>query len=498
MFARNAAQPPVDWANVTAPLTTPQSGRSVSIFSPAYRISTLGIIILMTIIAFEAMAVATALPTAASDLNGLASYGWSFTGFLVASVVGMVTSGMYSDSRGPRVPLLIGLLLFTVGLLLGSAAGVMLVLVAARVVQGLAVGLLITAMYVVMGEAYPDVIRPKIFAALSSAWIVPGLVGPVIAGWVTEHLSWRWVFGGLAPFVVVGGLLMLPSLRQLRSHSASGPQRLRARSRRIGYAVLTAFGIAGIANIGESQRPWSIASAVIGVGMLVIGLRVLLPAGTTTFAAGVPAAVAFRGVLAGIFFGMEVIVPLTLKVQHHYSPTLAGLPLMLSAVTWALGSQVQSRSRTLSRRFLVGCGLALMAVAGGGMAVTASAAVPGWTAFVAWPIAGLGAGFALTTTSVAMLEFTNDADRGSDSASLQLADSTASALCTAFAGALVASAAHGTLSYGSGLSTVFLGMSALALLAITRASRLRPAGGGVGRVAPARSTSGVGQVEPAP
>ena len=89
-------------------------------------------------------------------------------------------------------------------------------LIAARVVQGLAVGLLITAMYVVMGEVYPDQVRPRMFAALATSWVVPGLVGPVVAGWVTEQLSWRWVFGGLAPFAALGGLLLLPSLRQLR------------------------------------------------------------------------------------------------------------------------------------------------------------------------------------------------------------------------------------------------------------------------------------------
>ena len=94
-----------------------------SIFGARYRVSTLGILILMTIIAFEAMAVATALPTAARSLHGLASYGWAFTGFLVASIVGMVASGMRSDAHGPRLPLLVGLPLFIAGLVLASAAG---------------------------------------------------------------------------------------------------------------------------------------------------------------------------------------------------------------------------------------------------------------------------------------------------------------------------------------------------------------------------------------
>jgi MFS family permease len=465
---------------VTAEPNLSSSGRSDSIFSPRYRITTLGILILMTIIAFEAMAVATALPTAARSLHGLAAYGWSFTGFLVASVVGMVASGMYSDQRGPRMPLLVGLALFIAGLALGGVANAMWVLVAARTVQGIAVGLLITAMYVVMGEVYADQIRPRIFAALASAWIVPGLIGPVISGWITEHLSWRWVFGGLAPFVALGGLMLVPSLRHLRTHTSHGAL---ADPRRIGFAVLAAAGIAAVANVGEHQSAANIAIALVGVVGMVVGLRRLLPKGTVTFRAGVPAAVAFRGVLAGIFFGMEAIVPLTLTVQHHYSPTLSGMPLMLTAVSWAIGSNIQGRLKHANWPLLVATGLCLMGVAGVGMALVGSRAVPGWGAFIAWPIAGLGAGFGLTSASVALLEFTNDADRGSDSAALQLSDSLMSALCTSLSGAFVAAAAHGRISYGVGFATVYLAMAAVGVVAIARAARLRGAAISVGEVA---------------
>jgi MFS family permease len=448
--------------------------RDRTIFAPAYRITTLGILILMTIIAFEALAVATALPTAARSLHGLASYGWAFTGFLVTSVVGMVVSGMYSDLHGARRPLLAGLLLFVTGLLVGSAAGSMLVLVAARFVQGLAVGLLITAMYVVVGEVYDDQLRPRIFAALAGAWIVPGLVGPMLAGWVTEELSWRWVFGGLSPFVVLGGVLILPSLRQLRGSVGTG----RIELGRIGYALLTAFGVAGVANLGEHLDVLGAAGAAVGLVAMLTGLRRLLPAGTARFTPGVPAAIAFRGVLAGVFVGMEVIVPLTLSVQLHYSPTLAGTPLMLSALSWATASAIQGRLPHPNRAALVALGLVLMAIGGVGMALVALRAVPGAVAFAVWPFAGFGAGFAITSVSVVMLECTTDARRGSDSAALQLADSSVSAISAAFAGALVALAVHGRIGYGTGFAVVFGSMATLAVLVLSRAFRLTGAAAG--------------------
>ncbi|MFL6162994.1 MAG: MFS transporter [Jatrophihabitantaceae bacterium] len=451
------------------------SGRPAaeSIFAARYRITTVGVLLLMTIIAFEALAVATALPTAARSLHGLANYGWAFTGFLITSVIGMVVSGMRADRRGPRLPLGLGLLLFVGGLVVAGLADSMWLLVLARVVQGFAVGLLITAMYVVMGEVYPDQVRPRMFAALSTAWIVPGLVGPTAAGWITEQLSWRWVFGGLAPFAALGGLLLLPAVRRLRS----GCGDVHVAPSRVWFAVLTAVGIAGVAEAGQHQNPLSLGAGVFGLAAMLYGLYRLLPAGSGTFRAGVPAAVAFRGVLAGAFVGMEVLVPLTLTVQWHFRPTLAGLPLMLTAVAWAATSQIQGRSPQISKGSFVRMGLLLMAVAGVGMALVALRTVPGWAAFIFWPIAGGGAGFGITTVSVALMEYTTDAERGSDASSLQLADSSGSAVTAAFSGALVSLAAQGRISYGGGFAVVFLTMAVLAAIATVRAGRLRPPAG---------------------
>ena len=441
-----------------------------SIFAARYRVTTVGVLLLMTIIAFEALAVATALPTAARSLHGLSSYGWAFTGMLVASIIGMVVSGIRSDRRGPRLPLGLGLLLFVGGLVIAGLAGSMWVLITARVLQGFAVGLLITAIYVVMGEVYPDQVRPRMFAALSTAWIVPGLVGPTLAGWVTEQLSWRWVFGGLAPFAALGGLMLLPAVRRLRSGCADVP----SATSRVWFAVLTAVGIAGVAEAGEHQNAPSLVAAALGLVAMLYGLYRLLPAGTGTFRAGVPAVVAYRGVLAGAFVGMEILVPLTLTVQWHYQPTLAGLPLMLTALAWAAASQIQGRSSRLSKPSFVRMGLLLIAMAGLGMALVASRTVPGWWAFVFWPVAGAGAGFGITTVSVALMEYTNDADRGSDASSLQLADSSGAAVTAAFSGALVSLAAQGRIGYGSGLAIVFVTMAVLAALATSRAGQLRP------------------------
>ena len=157
------------------------------------------------------MAVAAALPTAARELHGLALYGWAFTGFLVANVVGLVLSGMLSDRRGPGWPLAYGVLLFLLGLIVAGFAPEMAVLVVGRVIQGLGSGLLLTALYVIIGERYHADLRPKIFAAISSAWVLPSLIGPPVAGVLTQTV-------GLAVGVPWPG----PAGRDRRSDARSG------------------------------------------------------------------------------------------------------------------------------------------------------------------------------------------------------------------------------------------------------------------------------------
>ncbi|HEX7355891.1 MAG TPA: MFS transporter, partial [Mycobacteriales bacterium] len=142
---------------VDAPRTrAPEPG---SIFAPSIRATTFGIVILITMIAFEAMAVAPALPTAARDLHGVGAYGWAFTAFLLGNVIGMVVSGQHSDVHGPRLPLLGGMATFVGGLVVAGSATTMAQLVGARGLQGFGGGMLITAAYVLIGETYPEALR---------------------------------------------------------------------------------------------------------------------------------------------------------------------------------------------------------------------------------------------------------------------------------------------------------------------------------------------------
>ena len=450
-----------------------------SIFSAALRTTTVGLIILISMIAFEAMAVTPALPSAARELHGLSAFGWAFTAFLIANIVGMVAAGQLSDARGPRPGLLAGMILFVAGLVIAGTSTTMAQLVASRAVQGIGGGLLITSTYVLIGVSYPEHLRPKVFVATSGAWLLPSLLGPLVSGLITQHINWRWVFLGLLPFVLIGAALMVPVLRRLDGHDTSNEGL--SEPRRLLLALVVAAGVATFEGAGQHPSAATIVLAAAGVVAAVWGVRGLVPPGTFRVAPGVAAPIALRALIAGAFFGTESVIPLMLSQQHHLDPTAAGLPLAVSGLAWGAGSWWQSRdvqgetpqAEEQRRVRLLRAGLGSLSIAIVAIAITSVPSSPAWLAYPGWAFAGLGAGLALTTSSVLLLRHTNDADRGRDSAALQLGDTTFSSFTAGTAGVLVAAAAVGSIGYTKAFLTLDALMLVIAFVGISVSGRAR-------------------------
>jgi hypothetical protein len=293
---------------------------------------------------------------------------------------------------------------------------------------------------------------------------------------LTQHLSWRWVFLGLAPFVLIGAVLLVPVLRSL--YPTAERSRLAA-PRRLLRAAGVAAGIAALEQAGQHPSLLSAGLAVVGLALLAWGIRPLLPAGTLRVRPGVAAPIAIRGLLAGAFFGIEVVVPLSLNLQHGYGATLAGLPLTCAGFSWTAGSWIQSRANDSAgpeaRIRLMRSGFGLVAVAAVIMALASVPEFPAWLAFAAWALAGLGAGLTMSSASVLTLKYTTDADRGADSAALQLADAPGRALPSGVAGVFVAAAARGAIGATAGFVTLDLLMGGVALIGVLVVGRARPA-----------------------
>ena len=169
------------------------------------RALTIGLCMTVVAIAFEAIAVATAMPVAARELNGLSYYAWSFSLFLIGMLFATVVTGRLSDRIGPARPLLIGLGVFAVGLIVAGTASTMATLIGGRLIQGLGSGAMNTAAFVIIAQEFDARRRPRMFTYISTAWVLPAFVGPPVAAWLTRQLSWHWVFLAVLPLVVLGG-----------------------------------------------------------------------------------------------------------------------------------------------------------------------------------------------------------------------------------------------------------------------------------------------------
>src|SRR5215813_12721185 len=198
--------------------------RAPGLWAPQRRALTTGLVLTITFVASEALAVVTVMPVVARDLGGLRLYGWVFSGFMLGSVVGIVAAGREADRRGPAVPFVAGVVLFGSGLAVAGLAPSMDVLVAGRVLQGLGAGAVPSVAYATIGRSLPDGLRARMMAVLSTAWVVPGLVGPAVSAAVASVVGWRWVFLGLLPLVAVTGSLAMPALFRLgRAPDAADP-----------------------------------------------------------------------------------------------------------------------------------------------------------------------------------------------------------------------------------------------------------------------------------
>jgi MFS family permease len=421
------------------------------LFAPEYRAMVVGVVGVVVAVAFEAIAVATAMPVAARELDGLRFYGLAFSVFLTASLLGMVVAGDVCDRRGPVAPFVAAAVTFAAGLLLAGVATEMWVLVVARAVQGFGGGLNIVAIYVVVARAFPPSLRPRVFSATSSGWILPSLVGPPVAGLLADHVSWRWVFLGVLPLLAGAALLVGPHLRGLdgpatEGDSATEPHAVRRRSR-VPAAVVAAVG-AGLLQYGGQllTGQWlpAVLLVVVALGLLAYGVPRLLPRGSFRLGRGLPTVVVLRGVMAGAFFGTEAFIPLMLVEQRSLATTLAGLSLTGAALTWSLGAWLQGRPGLRTPRWvLLTVGFLLVLAGIGLVALTVTGTVPVVTTAIGWAVAGLGMGLGLTSLSVLVLELSAPHEQGANSSSLQVSDALGSIVLIGAAGAIFAGYAAG-------------------------------------------------------
>lgn len=412
--------------------------------SPAYRLVTIALVLQTTMIAFEAMAVTTAMPRAAEELSAVGSYGLAFSSMMTAMLLGIVLAGIWTDRAGPLPGLYAGLVLFAAGAVACAAAPTWLWLLAGRLVAGLGAGIVIVAEFVAIGRAYPAALRPRVFTWISAAWVVPSVVGAPVAGWLTTAFSWRAVF-----WVVLAPAALAATLLVLRRAAIGGAGAARdsadsadtsdttdttdtsdrvehLRVARLGAIVALSAGLVQLA-IHDSQVAVTPTVGTLAVGGLV-GLAWsvprLLPPGTLSARRGLPAVIASRGLFNASFMSMVTFLPLMLVQVWDLSFTAAGMVVAAASLGWSTGSWIQGRySGGIDARVrLVVVGAAVLSVAMLAITAATAAHAPVWAFVVAVAAAGLAMGTGSTTLSVLVLDLTEPRAHGRASASLQLSD----------------------------------------------------------------------------
>ncbi|MBB4130514.1 MFS transporter [Xanthomonas sp. 3075] len=422
-------------ADTASPATANRHTHPTSILAAPYRAATLGMVALVSLNAFESLAVAAAMPTVARELNGLSLYALAFGGTLATSVVGMTAAGHWSDRRGPGAALAAGLVCFVIGLLVAGLAPSMPLLIAGRLLQGLGAGAYSVALYVIVGQLYPAALQPRVFAAFSAGWVVPSLIGPGISGLIVQHAGWRWVFLSVPLLAIPAGLMLWPAIRG-RAWSSAAPGDSTAA---LGWAIGAAIGVLGVYLGGQLQGMFALLAMTPALLLTVFCAWRLLPAGTLRLARGLPSVIALRGIAAAAFFGFEAFLPLLLSRERGLSPLLAGVALSVGALGWFSGSWYQGHSRAgWSRPRLLKTGALLMSL---GIVISAGAvwpAIPVPVAMTGWALTGLGMGLLYPSLSVLMLSLSPPAQQGANSSALQLSEAIAVAAALALAGALFA------------------------------------------------------------
>ncbi len=381
-------------------------------------------VLVVSFVAFEAIAVATVLPVVLRHLGGLRLYGWAFSAFMLAQLVGIVVAGPMVDRIGLARPMVVAASLFAAGLVIGGTAPTMLVLVMGRAVQGVGAGVLTVGVNVAVGRGYPPRLRPRAYAALSSAWVLPSVVGPAVAGIVAEDVTWRLVFLALVPAVALAMSIGLPSIRRVDAAARAAQSPLDAVAAGAGVAV--ALAVAGGTAVfldGLSTRQAAVGPllAVAGVALAAPALARLL---RTARSSGAPRQLGTMGVAAlanAAFFGAEAFLPLALTSLHRRSVTQAGVVLTVAALTWTAGSWAQAHLvGRIGPRLLSAAGLGLVALGVAGVATLDWRSTPWEVAFIAWAVAGCGMGLSYATTTLVVLSRAEEGRQGAPIATMQV------------------------------------------------------------------------------
>jgi EmrB/QacA subfamily drug resistance transporter len=325
-------------------MSDPHTGPSISL--PRRRAITAGLLLGMSLGALEATVVSTAMPTVIATLGGLAHYSWVFSAYLLTSTASVPIWGRLSDLYGRRRMYLTGVAIFMIGSVMSGASQSMVQLIAARAIQGLGAGCIIPLSMTIVGELYTLAERPRTQALFSGVWGVASIAGPLVGGYITDYLDWRWVFYLNVPF----GLLAAGVI------AAAYPVSRRVVAVRVDwigagllFAGVSTLLIALGGEVGGSVWMWSGVTVVLLTTFVLMERRApepILP--MDLFNTPVIARSLTVVFLVGVaLFGAIAFIPLFVQAVRGGTATQAGQAITPLFLGWVVMSIVGARMTVL-------------------------------------------------------------------------------------------------------------------------------------------------------
>lgn len=403
---------------------------------PRYLISTITLCLGVALFAFNEFFISTALPTAVEDLGGAALLSWAFTLYLVFAIIGGMAAANLKQRFGARTTLLVSATIFIAGTVSATLATDMTQVLAGRLLQGAGEGIVAALCYALIPELFPPRLVPKVFGAEAIVWALAAFSGPLVAGGLTEHFSWRAAFFVSIPVAAIFILLVLCIV----PHGVSGLQKAPS----IPFARLAAAGF-GILMISLSGAVGSTAPmALLLAGAAIVLMAVVYLDRRSANPVLPKAAFTVRKAL-GTGLWVILLMPLAqaagsvflvYSLQHLWQlgPTAAGALSAVMAISWSLTAIVVASlpSLALRNRIMLAGPVLLLA----GLAAVMAAIDSGrlWLVLPGQVLIGAGFGTSWGTLSQLMMDVSTDTERDRTSAMLPTLQSAGYAIGAAFFG----------------------------------------------------------------